>query len=96
MVTRHMALEARPERVGQVLTQRMPDALVLLDPSAGTYFSLDEVGARVWELCDGTRTVSDVVAVLTDEFDAPTEIIRDDVAELLGELAAESLVVGRS
>jgi coenzyme PQQ biosynthesis protein PqqD len=85
-------LDARPARVDGILTQQMPDALVLLDTKGGTYFSLDEVGARVWELVDGTRTVTDVVAQLAQEFDAPSETIRDDVVELLGELSAESLV----
>lgn len=79
-------------RRDDVLTQETSDALVLLDPDGGAYFSLNEVGARVWALCDGTRTVADVVDVLAGEFEAPSETIRDDVLELLDELASERLV----
>jgi pyrroloquinoline quinone biosynthesis protein D len=87
-----MKIDSRPTRRSNVLTQETSDALVLLDPNGGAYFSLNEVGSRVWHLCDGTRTVADVVGVLADEFDAPSETIREDVLELLEELAAERLV----
>jgi len=30
----------------------------------GEYFALDDVGARVWEPCDASRSVADVVTVL--------------------------------
>jgi coenzyme PQQ biosynthesis protein PqqD len=87
-----MNMDSRPTRRENVLTQETSDALVLLDTSGGAYFSLNEVGSRVWGLCDGTRTVAEVVEVLADEFEAPRETIRDDVLELLEELVAERLV----
>lgn len=64
---------------------------VLLDVDTGSYFALNEVGGRVWSLCDG-RTVSEIVDVISAEFDAPVEMIRADVLELLGALADEKLV----
>lgn len=64
---------------------------VLLDVDTGSYFALNEVGGRVWSLCDG-RTVSQIVEVISAEFDAPVEMIRADVLELLGALADEKLV----
>ncbi len=85
-------MDSRPRRRDNVLTQETSDGLVLLDPDGGEYFALNEVGARVWELCDGARTVTEVVGVLAEEFEAPSEVIRDDVLELLEELAAERLV----
>lgn len=87
-----MKMDSRPRRRENVLTQKTSDGLVLLDPDGGEYFSLNEVGSRVWELCDGTRTVGEVVGVLAEEFEAPSETIRDDVLELLEELAAARLV----
>lgn len=77
----------------RVLAQRAADAVVLLDLDAGTYFSLDEVGARVWELCDGTRSAGDVVAVVQDEYDAPAAVVASDVLALLDELTGERLLV---
>ena len=84
----------RPRRNEQVLGQRMDDTFVLLKPSDGNYYALDEVGSRVWELCDGRRSVADVAATICSEYDAPAETIRADVLELLEDLAGESLVLG--
>ena len=69
-----------------------PD-LVLLNPQSGQYYTLDEVGSRVWQLCDGAHTVSEVVAIIGQEYDAPGEVIKADVLELLTDLADEQLVV---
>jgi hypothetical protein len=85
--------ESRPIRSEQVLAQTSGDTVVLLHPDSGEYYTLDEVGARVWELCDGTRSTAELVEVLCREYDAPAETIRADVLELLAELVDEKLVV---
>jgi hypothetical protein len=79
-----------------VLSQRAkPEdpTTVVLDPRSGQYFTLDVVGSRVWQLCDGIRTVSEIVAIVAREFDAPADVIEADIIELLQELADEQLVV---
>jgi hypothetical protein len=75
-----------------VLMQRSADSLILLRPASGQYYTLDEVGARVWELCDGTRPVADLVSTIQAEYDAPEATIRADILELLDELTDEQLV----
>ena len=85
-------LETVPTRRERVLTQRADDELVLLDVDAGSYLALNEVGGRVWELCDGTRTIEAIVLAISAEFDAPLEVIEADVQALLKELAADGLV----
>ncbi len=87
-----MDLHTHPSRRDQVLSQGVPDKLVLLTPHDGNYFSVNSVGARVWELCDGTRSVADIVAAIADEYDAPVETIQIDVVELLEELVSQRLV----
>jgi coenzyme PQQ biosynthesis protein PqqD len=84
--------ESRPVRRERLLVQSADEQTMLLDLDGGMYFALNEVGARVWELCDGTRTVADISSLLANEYDAPAAMIEDDVLELLGELATEQLV----
>jgi len=78
-----------------LLSQRAADTRVLLDPADGRYFALDEVSGRIWDLCDGTRTVAQLVATLCAEYEAPAETVEADVMEFLGELATDGLVVGQ-
>lgn len=72
--------------------QRAADSLVLLDPSNGKYFALDDVGAQVWELCDGTRDIPAIVAAICAEYEAEPTQVEADVRELLAELETEGLV----
>ncbi|HEX8849070.1 MAG TPA: pyrroloquinoline quinone biosynthesis peptide chaperone PqqD [Gemmatimonadaceae bacterium] len=88
--------EFRPSRKTRVLTQRAADTVVLLDPDSGEYFSLDDVGGRIWELCDGTRTVAEIAAILGTEYDADAAAIEDDVSELLAGLEEASLLAARA
>jgi pyrroloquinoline quinone biosynthesis protein D len=76
-----------------LLLQRAADTRVLLDPADGRYYALDEVSGRVWDLCDGTRTVAQVVAGICAEYDAPAETVAADVQEFLADLIADGLVV---
>ena len=88
--------DVRPSRKTRVLTQRAADTVVLLDPDSGEYFSLDDVGGRIWELCDGTRTVAEIAAILSTEYDADAADIEDDVSELLAGLEDASLLAPRA
>jgi len=82
-------------RRDRVMAQQVEGESVLLDIDSGEYFSLNEVGGRVWDLCDGTRTVSSIVGVLCDEFDVDQSTAVGDTNDLLETLAGAGLVVRR-
>jgi Coenzyme PQQ synthesis protein D (PqqD) len=91
--------ESRLRRGNGVLAKPLKanePALVLLNPQSGEYYTLDEVGSRVWQLLDGTRTVLEIVAVIIEEYEAAAEVIERDVLDLLKDLVDEQLVVGAS
>ncbi len=55
---------------------------------------LNEVGTRVWELCDG-RSVDAIVDSIVEEFDVVRDTAQQDVLHFLGELlAAGALTLG--
>jgi hypothetical protein len=84
---------SRPRRRERVLTQTAAGTLVLLDLDGGQYYSLDEVSARVWELCDGEHGVDGIVEAISAEYDAPVETIYEDVLAFLEEMMDEKLLV---
>jgi hypothetical protein len=86
--------ETRPRRRDSILAQEAGDTVILLTPVSGEYFTLNEVGARIWQLADGTLSVSDIARVLADEYDAPFEDIRTDALDVLGELQSADLLDG--
>ena len=87
------ALDLRLRRQDGVLAQEAQGRTVLLRLDDGGYYALDEVGAMIWELCDGHRSLRDVVAALCEEFDASAETVGADVLDFVAELRHERLLV---
>jgi hypothetical protein len=83
---------AFPKRREGVAAQIADGEAVLLDIESGAYFSLDPVGSRIWELCDGTRSTAEIVSVICDEFDVAEDVAMADAREILDELQSEKLV----
>jgi hypothetical protein len=88
-----LQMKYNPRQRDRVLAQHADDSVVLLDLDGGEYFTLNEVGSRVWELCDGSHSILQMIAILAEEYDAPEHEIERDVERLLAELADEKLVV---
>jgi pyrroloquinoline quinone biosynthesis protein D len=83
----------RLRRQESVITQQVEEQTILLRADDGGYYAVDEVGAAVWGLCDGNRSVAEIVAALSAEFDASEETIRGDVLEFIEDLRRERLLV---
>jgi pyrroloquinoline quinone biosynthesis protein D len=88
-----IVFDERLRRQEGILSQDAHGRTVLLRLEDGGYYALDEVGAMIWELCDGTRAVADIVAILCEEFDAAESTVWDDVLEFVGDLRREGLLV---
>ena len=82
-----------PKRGEQVIAQKASNDLLLFNIDDGNYYSLNEIGSRIWELCDGNHSVSQLVAALAAEYDTTNEDLEKDVAELLETLQSGKLIV---
>ena len=54
----------------------------------------DDTAVAVLKLCDGKRTVEDIVEALAKEYSAPADVIRADVLDMLQGLADKGYVKG--
>ena len=70
---------------------RASDAHLLLHPEGAV--ELSETATAVVRLCDGSRRLSQIVETLAGEYAAPTDSIREDVIDVLRELAERGLIV---
>jgi hypothetical protein len=77
-----------------VIFKALATGAVLYSTSDEVYFGLNTVGVRIWELLPpAQQTLDDLCSVLTAEYpDAPADMIRADVVELLEELTRLGLV----
>jgi len=76
----------------QVMARQVGTETVLLDLASGTYFGLDPVGARIWELMGEDKTLAQVCDTMQEEFEVTREDIERDVLDLMEQLQAKQLI----
>ncbi|MHB0871727.1 MAG: PqqD family protein [Chloroflexota bacterium] len=76
-----------------VIWRKIGEETILLNSRSENYYSLNEVGTRVWELIDGQTTAREIASRIAEEYDAPAEEIEEDVVALLQELREQGLVL---
>ena len=74
------------------VSSEIGEEVAILDLRAGTYYGLNAVGARVWELVQGPKRVSEIHNILLKEYEVEPERCERDLLALLQRLAHEGLV----
>lgn len=59
------------------------DKLLLYDPMTGNTCKITGVGIRIWKLCDGKRTIKDIIDVIYEEYDVQKETLISDTLEFI-------------
>jgi coenzyme PQQ biosynthesis protein PqqD len=85
--------EMLPRHRSKIVAQQAAGKTVLLDLEGGGYYALDDVSGRIWQLCDGTRSVRQIVEAVRDEYDTADQEIEEDVIAFVSDLVVESLLV---
>lgn len=85
-------IEDRFHQLPHVVSARAVDATVLLDRKREAYYTLNEVGSRVWELVSEGATVVEMVERLLEEYDAPRPQLEHDVAATVRQLTDDQLL----
>ena len=76
----------------QVFHRRLGDETILLQLDSGTYFGLDEVGSRAWELLQSLERLGEVQEALLAEYEVSAEDLWRDLEILVGRLLDHGLV----
>jgi hypothetical protein len=76
----------------QVMARQVGEETVILDLSSGTYFGLDPVGARFWQLMSEGKSLGETCDTMLDEYDVAREELERDVMDLTEKLLEQKLV----
>lgn len=87
-----VAFDKRVVSSPRVLFKDVAGEAVLLDLDTETYFGLDEVGARCWQLLTVAPSVAAVLDALLEEYDVPADKLRDDLGRLVDDLVEQGLL----
>lgn len=75
-----------------VVFRELDGEAVLLNMQSGTYFGLDVVGTRVWQLIEQYGALATVLEEVVREFDVDADVATRDLVQLVEQLAARGLV----
>ncbi len=78
---------------GHVVSRQIGGETVILNLESGTYFGLDVVGARIWQLIAEGKSVAETRAVMLVEFDVAEDVLDRDLEKLLRDLRDHHLLV---
>ncbi len=80
----------------EVLSSSLGGEVVLLEMENGVYYSLNEVGARIWELIGEPTSVKEVCRHIVDEYDVDPEQCSRDTLAVLSDLTDRGLAEVRA
>ena len=73
---------------------RIDDEIVVMNLASGDFFSLQDSAAAIWDLLDGTRDRTAVLAALCAQYDATQADLTRDLDSFLSELRSGGLIAG--
>jgi PqqD family protein of HPr-rel-A system len=82
----------RPIPDSDVTAYQLDDELVLYDARTTAAHVLNASAARIWELCDGTRTLPELADALSATYALDPQRAQTDVSELVVSLSAAGLL----
>ena len=90
MLNLHHCFRPREE---EVASKVIDGEAIIINLANGVYYSIDKVGALVWDRLQAGHTLDDVITAVTGSYDVPREQAESNVRDLVQELVQENLVV---
>ena len=87
-----LTLESYPVPAPGVVGRVVEAEAVLVLPERGEVKVLNEVGARIWELVNGQRSVSHIAALICEEYEVELEVATSDTLEFLADLESRGVI----
>ena len=78
-----MLASEKPQRKPDYQIETIDGELLLFHPAQEKVFYCNETAALIWQLCDGQKTVTEIVALLSEAFPEAASEIEEDVETTL-------------
>lgn len=88
----NLEINSRPVKIKEIVYASMQPDIVFLNLDNGYYYSTNEIGAAIWELCDGKKTIENIVSDICNNYDTPSAEVKFDVEQLINDMLKEGLL----
>lgn len=76
----------------EVLSQKVSGETVLLDLQTESYFGLDRVGTRIWDLMRAGRGLREIFDLMLTEYDVAPDQLASDLEQIVEKLLKAGLI----
>jgi hypothetical protein len=76
----------------EILYEQVGSNGVMFNLNAGLYHSLNDVGARIWELLETPQTAAQIRDRLLEEFDVDEQVCQTAVMDFVGKLLDRGVI----
>ena len=76
----------------QAVARDVGEETVILHLGNGTYYGLDAVGARFWQLMREGKSLGEICDAVLDEYEVSREDLERDMTVLIKDLVAQDLI----
>ncbi len=87
-----MNLSSKVTIPAQVMARPVGDETIILDLVSGTYYGLDLVGARIWQLMGEDKSLLQICDAMQNEYEVSRQDIERDVMKLVETLHTQGLI----
>ena len=85
--------DAVPRRVEGYYVQKIPCCYFLKNDDSRHYIKLNDSALVIWELCDGDRSVGEILQVLREGYPDAAESMERDLNRVLDEFDEEKVLL---
>lgn len=76
----------------QAIFSQIDSQFVLMNLDIGNYYTLDDIGSRIWELLEAPTTLSELCRLLVNEYQIDEPTCNVDISIFIKELINNHLV----
>lgn len=87
-----MNISDKPLQNTDTAVRKIDDVFYVMHPDTSELHNFNDVATRVWELVDGQRTVAEIAAVITDEYEVEPAVAEADILAFLDELLQKDII----
>ena len=91
-------LEKCPKKDPNIVSRKIADEYILVPirynvGDLESIYTLNEVGAFIWELIDGNRKVKEIQGMIVDEFEVSPQQAKTDLIEYIQQLESLKMLI---
>ena len=84
--------DLKPQKIGEFIDKTEDGEGYIVKVSEEKVYELAPIAYYVWELCDGEKTVEQIITQISTEANLPIDQVRDPILMVLDELQKNSLI----